>query len=98
MIDAEDCRGRSPLLNAVKYNHRGITTLFLDKGANSANEDENLKTALHFAVENGNYSMACLLINRNQKLVNAKDSNNMSALHYAAEMGHAKVGIICLIL
>lgn len=90
-IGLKDEFGTTPFLLAVSKNYNEIVEVLLDNGASPADEDMNLKSGLHYAVENGNYDLAAMLSKRFPSLIQEKDDENRTPLHYAAFFGHAKV-------
>lgn len=88
--DKDDC-GMTPFLTAAREGNCSLATLLMKHGADVTKQDVHLKTALHFAVQNGCRKLAALLITQKKMLIRVKDENNQTPLHYAAKHGHTEV-------
>ena len=93
-VDSKDRFGTTPLLITAQSNNITVAKWLLQHGADSSNQDDYLKTALHYAVENGSTEFAIALVERRKSLIHAKDEDNQTPLHYAAKMGYSKVSMV----
>jgi len=73
----------TPLDCSASNNNLRILELLLNHGASIINEENN-KTALHWAAMNGHITVAEFLINKGTN-VNSKDLDHDTPLHYAAQ-------------
>lgn len=76
---------KSYLVTAIYYNKKEISKYLLTKGADVNQIDyKNKKTALHYAIEKGNYDLVKALLLKNAD-INAKDINGEKPFHYAVK-------------
>lgn len=87
-LDAQDMRGRTPLLLAAKRGQKDAVALLLKSRANtSARENEN-RTALHLAVGQESLETVKVLLPKMSAIdLVAKTSDGSTALHIAAQKG-----------
>lgn len=85
-INARNNQRLTPLMSAAHRGHANVIRYLLTKGANArARQNENnSKTALIYAVENGNVNSVRALIRHSN--LNARDENMRSALTAAANL------------
>ncbi len=72
----------TPLHIAVRYGHKEVAELLLDRGANVNAVERRKWTPLHTAVKSGKMEVAELLLDRGAN-VNAVDNLDMTPLHFA---------------
>ncbi|WP_264330909.1 ankyrin repeat domain-containing protein [Wolbachia endosymbiont (group B) of Erebia ligea] len=72
----------TPLHIAVRYGHKEVAELLLNKGANVNAVERRKWTPLHTAVKSGKVEVAELLLDRGAN-VNAVDNLDMTPLHFA---------------
>ncbi len=72
----------TPLHIAVRYGHKEVAELLLNKGANVNAVERRKWTPLHTAVKSGKVQVAELLLDRGAN-VNAVDNLDMTPLHFA---------------
>ncbi|MCJ1469020.1 hypothetical protein MMC07_007652 [Pseudocyphellaria aurata] len=91
-INMSDDDGMTLLHHAVCTNSEDIVRLLSREGAELLTRNEFRHTALHMAVEKGDYreSMAQLLLDNGAE-INSKDIYGRTALHLAADFGDEKV-------
>jgi ankyrin repeat protein len=84
--------GKSVLDAAAEGGHVPVIDLLLDRGAdvNFANDEDGLRTPLHYATANGHAEAAGRLADRGAD-VNARLRDGCTALHLAAELHRAAV-------
>jgi ankyrin repeat protein len=86
-IDIAACNseGATPLCAAARGNHRSVALQILAKEPTDINaRGFGQKTALHFAVENRDIHLACLLVELDSLDPNTCDDQGWTALSYAA--------------
>jgi len=93
-LSASDYKGRSPAMLAAAKGHYSVLSTLLTKCSKNENckfdqRDDNGKTALHYAAENGQVQVIQLLCNRIP--VHTQDNGGMTALMLAAARGHGDV-------
>ena len=97
----KDCvtnRNETPLLVAVRGDHREVTKLLLDSGARAQRKYANDWSLLHYAIWKEKTDITKLLLKRCPDLKGAKDNVGMTAIHHCAKnsansgfLDHAKV-------
>ncbi|OKP11865.1 hypothetical protein PENSUB_2596 [Penicillium subrubescens] len=91
-IDACDGEGATALCAAARGNHRSVALHILaEEPANVNARCLGQKTALHFAVENRNFLLACLLVDLDSLDPNICDDQGWTALSYAAGQGDLRM-------
>jgi ankyrin repeat protein len=87
-IAACDSEGATPLCAGARGNHRSVALQILVKEPININaRGFGQKTALHFAVENRDIHLACLLVELDSLDPNICDGQGWTALSYAAGQG-----------
>lgn len=90
-IDQYDHFGRTPLIYATIYQYVDIVELLLKHGADPQLYDQdNLKSCLHYASENGNIEITLLLL-KYQAQVSTQDDLKRTPLHSAINMGNLEI-------
>ncbi len=87
----------TPLICAAWKGQEGAGRALLRYGADVKVVDKELKTCLHWSVENQHESFVKMLFeegNDGQLLIEQQDRRDQTPLHYAAEVGNAKVSKI----
>jgi uncharacterized protein len=91
-INIRNARGYSPLLSAVTNGHDKLAHLLIQKGADINSTDELYKmSALHFAIEEKNESLALYLIGLENINLKLKDDRGFDALYLAQAFGLREV-------
>jgi ankyrin repeat protein len=91
-IAASDSEGATALCAAARGNHRSVALQILaEEPANVNARCLGQKTALHFAVENGNIVLACALVDLDSLDPNICDDQGWTALSYAACKGDLRM-------
>ncbi|KAI0849090.1 ankyrin repeat-containing domain protein [Daldinia vernicosa] len=86
-LEAQDSKGRTPLIYAVIHKHETIIKLLVGKGANiETRGDEYKRTPLLWAVFMGLQDIAMFLIEKGADL-HARDFKNNTALHFSVRSG-----------
>jgi len=86
-VNIRDSTGRSPLHYASELGQDDALEMLLSHGADpNLVDNETKKTALHVAIENGQFNSVQLLRSLSKTPVNLNlwDSEGQSVLHYAA--------------
>jgi ankyrin repeat protein len=108
-VNAVDYRGRTPLhlgVNRVRTSrlepeentwHVSLIRALLDQGAKIETGDEQGLTALHYAVRDGNSSVAKLLLDRGAK-IEARDHKGRTSLQVAADQRWVNAATLNLLL
>ena len=89
-VNAEDALFQTPLHAAAccaKKNYLEASDLILQRGGDVAIEDDEGKTALHWAAMTGKTDL-CQLLGSNGANISAVDQKGWTALHFAAAEGH----------
>jgi ankyrin repeat protein len=81
---------RNVLHNACKYKNLEMVKLFLEKGADVNDKDNDGWTPLHYACESGHFEIVKYLISLDVD-VNAKDDEGWTPLHWARNIETAKL-------
>ena len=92
-VNATDIIGGTPLMLAAALGHYKILQMLIANKAKIDTVNEEEKTALMFAAENGNYDSVAYLLSDERKekaKINMQDIYGKTALTYALENGHAK--------
>ena len=110
LVFSKDGKGQTPLLLAVKFDHRDVAAFLLANKAdvNSKAPDETFYdyhgrvagtsvggTCLNWAVEADDMEMVELLLTNSAK-VNLKDGGGSTPLHWAAQQGRASIAELLL--
>ncbi|OKP10300.1 hypothetical protein PENSUB_4276 [Penicillium subrubescens] len=91
-IAACDGQGATALCAAARGNHRSVALQILaEEPANVKARCLGQKTALHFAVQNRNFLLACLLVDLDSLDPNICDDQGWTALSYAASQGDLRM-------
>jgi ankyrin repeat protein len=91
-IAACDSEGATPLCAAARGNHRSVALQILAEEPTNINaRGFGQKTALHFAVQNRNFHLACLLVDLDSLDPNLCDDQGWTALSYAACQGDIRM-------
>jgi len=89
--DARDGRNGATVLCAVaRFGNTAMVKLLLERGANIEAKDDQGRTALHYATQDGRKDTVQLLLERGADIV-AKDITGRAAIHYAAVNGDEEV-------
>ena len=86
-IYALDKFGETALHVAVKKNHLGLVSKFIEYNANINSTNNFGETALHLAVKENNLEIVSKLLEAEPD-VNATDDDNLTVLHLAASLGY----------
>ncbi|KAK0644252.1 ankyrin repeat-containing domain protein [Cercophora newfieldiana] len=86
-INSKDLRGVTPLMRAVGNNHSEAVEWLLNKGADPAVYDCQLKSAIHYAVMGRCEASLGLLLRHGGAVMNT-DVNNMTPIHHAVRVFH----------
>jgi ankyrin repeat protein len=89
-VNAQDTKGRTPLMFAAMLNRTASASLLLDAGANVHATDIKGDTALSLAAANNCTTIVALLLNAGAN-VNALDARGGNALMKAVPKGHVAV-------
>ncbi|RYP50205.1 hypothetical protein DL768_004226 [Monosporascus sp. mg162] len=89
LVNAQSTRfGYTPLHFAASKGNESVVWLLLERGADPGLVDLNKRTALHWALNEGNTKVAKLLIWKAEGLIRAADDEKRTALHLAASVGN----------
>ncbi|MDB4668778.1 ankyrin repeat domain-containing protein [bacterium] len=83
-VNAKDSGGWTPLLHAVRADHKEVAELLIAKGADVNAKFDDGQTPLHYAAQQGHKETAELLIG-NGADVNAKDNAGKTPLDWAIQ-------------
>ena len=84
-INSTNIFGQTPLMYACKFGLERNVNLLLNRSAkNVGHRDRELKTALHFAADNGNKDIVEMLLGEPGIEANPSDENNETPLHIAS--------------
>ncbi|KAK4182847.1 ankyrin repeat-containing domain protein [Podospora australis] len=78
---------RTPITWAIKQDHAALVSLFLDRGADMDEKDEERNTVLHIAVEHGHKNLVKLLLDRGAYMINSVNNSWWTPLHIASKNG-----------
>ncbi|CAF2507072.1 unnamed protein product [Rotaria sp. Silwood2] len=103
-VDCDGVGGMSLIADAMNFDDMELITMLMDHGARVAptpemlanSEDENAYYLLHYAVDDGLYEVAKLLIERGKIPLNTLDQSGWSSMHLAA--GHNNIDMLKLLL
>lgn len=88
-INQRDEQGYTPLMAASLKGHKDIVEILLSKGANPNLKNNQLNTALHFALYGKHPRIATVLINNNAEIT--ANMSDITPLHQAAKAGYIEV-------
>lgn len=96
LINEPGGKGSTPLhfatnSQAVEEKRNEITKILLENGANPNLINNDDRTPLHNACDNGYFNTVNLLLEDDRIDINVTDKNGNTALHYACEAGDANV-------
>lgn len=89
-LNAKNQRGRTPLYEAIMWEHLDQTVQLLDYGCDVEISDNNGWTPLHGAVHQGHALLTKLLCERGA-FVDQKDKTGQTPLHYAVSQGRQEI-------
>jgi len=90
LIDSKTGAGNTPLILASQYGHLEAYELLLKAGANPLAANENGRTAMHYAAQEGKTAIVRMLAVHKQ-LIEAKDKEGVTPLMCTAETGFLEV-------
>ncbi|CAF3036403.1 unnamed protein product [Rotaria socialis] len=104
LIDCDWAGGMSLIADAMNYNDVELVTMLMDHGARviptsemlADGEDQNAFYLLHYAVDDGLYDIAKLLIEKGRIPLNTLDQAGWGAIHLAA--GHNNIEMLTLLM
>jgi cytohesin len=88
-VNARDNGGETPLLRAIRYDHKDVVELLLANKASPNLSDINGMTPLHFAAKLNRLDLVELLL-ANKAALNATNSEGQTPLNLAVEQGITK--------
>ena len=92
LLDIGGAEGRTPLMSSIQNPRDDIAKLILSSIENVEAEDEDARTALHYAALEGKTEIVRLLmINRGASQNATTREHGWTPLHYAAQRKHAEV-------
>ncbi|XP_046348413.2 serine/threonine-protein phosphatase 6 regulatory ankyrin repeat subunit A-like [Haliotis rufescens] len=89
-----NCRGKSgrtPVMIAAMFGHRGVLNVLVDKGGDVSLVDSNGENLLHVACRGGSSSMVLHCLSKRIARINSKTRNGQTPVMLAAEGGHGGV-------
>ena len=93
-LNAQDENNFTPLLSAAWKGQTEAGKALLRYGGDVRAQDKQLKTCLHWAVEQQHVEFVKMLFEDGHEglvLLNWQDRHDQTALHYAAQVGNEKV-------
>lgn len=82
--------GRTPLIEAARFNHKNSVLLLIANGADLNKGSFKGDTPLHFTILQGSFSMIKLLVEKGAD-VNAVNADGNTPLHYAVRYGNERM-------
>ena len=86
---------RTPLLLAAERRHNDILLHLIDHGADVKNKDDRKRTALHYAIENGDLKVVEALLNKGAE-IDVEDEDCCTPLILAVERGHSDILLLLI--
>ncbi|KAL9607879.1 MAG: hypothetical protein Q9167_007251 [Letrouitia subvulpina] len=95
VVDSRDNWGRTPLMDAIIFNHQSVMLVLLGNGADIAAVDFHSMTSLHWAAKYNRNDLLKILLERGADRA-VYDNNGYLPIHQAAREGHIEA-IECLL-
>ncbi|XP_046578811.1 ankyrin repeat domain-containing protein 50-like [Haliotis rubra] len=90
-VNCRGMNGRTPVMIAAMYGHRGVLNVLVDDGGDVSLVDSNGENVLHAACRGGSNNMVLHFLSKRIARINNKSGNGQTPLMLAAEGGHRGV-------